>query len=181
MIEEIICAGFGGQGIMLMGKIVATAAVGDGKSVTVLPSYGAEVRGGTAHCMVKIAHTTIASPYIVQADTCFAMNQPALEKFKNRIKKKGLLIINSSLAKKIPRLKDIRVIAVPLTEIAVRLGNIKVANSVALGVYLARKKIVNLERIVHTMREIAPPKKRHLIEINRKALEAGLEFMKHHD
>jgi 2-oxoglutarate ferredoxin oxidoreductase subunit gamma len=97
MMEKIIIAGAGGQGIMLLGRVLAEAAMRENKYVTWLPSYGAEVRGGTAYCMVVISHKEIGSPYIEEADTLIIMNNPSLEKFKDRIKKQGLLILNSSL------------------------------------------------------------------------------------
>ncbi|MFC1704216.1 2-oxoacid:acceptor oxidoreductase family protein [Candidatus Omnitrophota bacterium] len=181
MTEDIIFAGFGGQGIMLMGKILARAALLENKAVTWLPSYGAEVRGGTAHCMIKISDKLIASPFIEYPDTFCAMNQPSLNKFTARIKNKGLLIINSSLAKKIPRRKNVRIFSVPLTDIAVGLGNIRVANTIALGVYVAKKKIVSLKSIVRAMKEIAPPDKRALLEINQQALEKGFTLGQSHD
>ena len=158
---------------MLMGKILAHAALEENKVVTWLPAYGAEVRGGTAYCMVKIAEREIASPHITEADTCCAMNQPSLDRFISRIKKKGLLIINSSLVRKIPKKKDLKILSVPLTDVAVKLGNIKVANTVALGVYLAQKRIVRLKSVIQAMRKIAPPKKINLLAINKKALEQG--------
>jgi len=177
MIEEIIFAGFGGQGIMLMGKLLSAAAVKENKTVSWLPSYGAEVRGGTAHCMIKISDKEIASPYVAHPDTCVAMNQPTLNKFESRIKNKGLLIVNSSLADKIPKRKNIKIISVPLTDIAVKLGNIKVANTVALGVYLAKKKNIKPESVLSAMKEMAPKNKRNLLEINQRALEEGLRLV----
>jgi 2-oxoglutarate ferredoxin oxidoreductase subunit gamma len=174
MTEEIIFAGFGGQGIMLMGKILASAALEENKIVTVLPAYGAEVRGGTAHCMVKISDTEIASPFIMHPDVCLAMSQPALNKFESRIKKHGLLIINSSLAQTKPKRKDIKIISVALTDTAAKLGNIKVANTVALGVYLAAQKNIKPESVLSVMREMAPKNKRDLLEINQRALEEGI-------
>lgn len=178
MHEEIIFAGFGGQGIMLMGRLLAAAFLKEGRQVTWVPSYGAEVRGGTAHCMVRISDKEIASPFVIHPDTCFAMNQPALNKFKSRIKRKGLLIVNSSLADNIPNRKDIQIIPLALTDIAVKLGNIKVANTVALGVYIAKKKTVRLKSLLSAMKEMAPKNKRNLLEINQRALEEGIKLVK---
>ena len=174
MHEEIICAGFGGQGIMLMGKLIAAAALHENRQVTWVPSYGAEVRGGTAHCMVKISGKDIASPFISQPDTCIVLNQPALNKFNNRLKKKGLLIVNSSLINKKPNRKDIKIIYAPLTDIAVGLGNVKVANTVALGIYLAKKKNIKPESLFYVMKEMAKKSKSKLLELNQKALNEGM-------
>lgn len=173
MIERIIIAGAGGQGIMLLGKVLAQAAMQEKKCVTWLPAYGAEVRGGTAHCMVVISDREIGSPYIAQPDTLIIMNSPSLERFKERIKNKGLLIINSSLAQG-PVPGNVNILRYPFTDMAVKLGNIKVANMVALGCYIAHKNIVSAKTILEVISEMAPPDKKGLIEINQKALKEGM-------
>jgi len=178
MLEEIICAGFGGQGVMLMGKLLALGGLQGGKQVTWLPSYGAEVRGGTAHCMIKISDKEIASPFIKSADTCFVMNQLAFNKFGSYVKENGLMIINSSLIKGNTKRKNVKIVSLPLTEIASRLGNIKVANTVALGAYVANKKIVRLDSLFEAMRVMAGKSKKHLLEINQKALREGAKYGK---
>lgn len=174
MEEKIIIAGSGGQGIMLLGKVLAQGAMKENKCVTWLPSYGAEVRGGTAYCMVIIAHTPIGSPFIDKADTLIAMNEPSLEKFKHRVKNKGLLIVNSSLVR--GNIDKRSSLGYPFTDLALRLGNIKVANIVALGCFIAHKNIVSRESIFKVISEIAPPDKKDLIEINHRALEEGMEL-----
>jgi len=178
MLEQIICSGFGGQGVMLMGKLIALAALRENKQVLYLPSYGAEVRGGTAHCMIKISDKEIASPYITHPDTCFAMNQLALNKFGSRIKNNGLLIINSSLAKVNTKGKKAKILSLPLTKIAFSLGNVKVANTVALGAYIAKKKIIKPESMVYAMRALAGKTKKHLLKINEQALKKGMRHGK---
>jgi len=174
MLEEIICAGFGGQGVMLMGKLLALSALKENKQVTWLPSYGAEVRGGTAHCMIKISNREIASPFIVHPSTCFIMNQLSLNKFESHIKDNSLLIINRSLVKRNPKRKKIKILSLPLTEIASSLGNVKVANTVALGAYIANKKIIKLKSMIDAMRIMAGREKRHLLKINEEALKEGM-------
>ena len=177
MAEHIIIAGAGGQGIMLLGKVLVEAAMREGRYVTWLPAYGAEVRGGTSHCMVVISDTEIGSPYIEKADTLIVMNAPSLKKFKNRIKSKGLVIINSSLAGSDIELdKSLRIIRYPFTDIAIGLGNIKIANMVALGCFINRKNIVDLKSISSVIQAIAPEDKRGLIEINQKALSEGAKL-----
>lgn len=176
MIERVIIAGAGGQGIMLLGKVLAMAAMRKGKFVTWLPSYGAEVRGGTAHCMVIISDQEIGSPYIDKADTLMIMNKPSLEKFQARLKAQGLLLLNSSLADKRPRRSRGRVLSLPFTASALKLGNIKVANMVALGAFLAQQKGLTLKDIFGVLYDIAPKEKRALIEVNKRALEEGFGY-----
>lgn len=176
MTERIIIAGAGGQGIMLLGKIICQAAVRENRYATWLPSYGAEVRGGAAYCMAIISDDEIGSPYINEADTLIVMNAPSLEKFRSRLKNKGLLIVNSSLAGAKADNKNARVLKHPFTDIAVKLGNIRVANVVALGCYLANKKIINIKNVSKVIEEIAPADKRDLIKINKQALEEGAKL-----
>jgi len=173
MTESIIIAGSGGQGIMLIGKVLAQAAMDDAKFVTWLPAYGAEVRGGTAHCMVIISDEEIGSPCVEKADVIIAMNQLSFNKFKNQLKGKGILIVNSSLAKVSPEAKALKC---PFTEIAINLGNIKVANMVALGALLGKKKIVPVKNIVNIIKQMAPADRQELITVNQAALNKGLEL-----
>ncbi|MBC8436537.1 MAG: 2-oxoacid:acceptor oxidoreductase family protein [Candidatus Omnitrophica bacterium] len=175
MTERIIIAGAGGQGIMLLGKVLSMAAMRKGKFVTWLPSYGAEVRGGTAHCMVVISDQEIGSPYIDKADTLIVMNKPSLTRFQSKIKDKGLVLINSSLIDKYPR-GNSRLLPCPFSELAMKLGNIKVANMVALGAFLSQRKIVDLKDIFGVISDIAPEDKRGLIEVNKRALEEGAKY-----
>lgn len=177
MREEIIIAGSGGQGIMLLGKVIVEAAMKEGKFITWMPAYGAEVRGGTAYCMVIISDKEIGSPYIDKADTLIIMNKPALEKFTNRIKNKGLLIVNSSLASKDTD-RNLTILQYPFTDIAVKLGNIKVANTVALGCYLAKKKIIDIKNVFGVIEEMAPKDKKDLVEINKQAILSGVKLIK---
>jgi len=172
MTEKIIIAGAGGQGVMLLGKVLARAAMREDRFVTWLPSYGAEVRGGTSHSMVIISDREIGSPYIERPDSLIIMNAPSLERFKNRIANKGLLIINSSLVSRYTD-KNLHVLQYPFTDIAIKLGNIRVANMVALGCFIAQKKVVGLKSISRVISDIAPEGKKHLIEINKKALQEG--------
>jgi 2-oxoglutarate ferredoxin oxidoreductase subunit gamma len=176
MTEKIIISGAGGQGIMLLGKIIIAAAVREDKCATWFPAYGAEVRGGAAYCMVIISDAQIGSPYIEQADTVIAMNAPSLDKFKPRLKNKGLLIINSSLAGGRGEGKNSVLREFPFTDIAVELGNIRVANMVALGCYLANKKTINKSSVLKTIIDMAPSDKKGLVAVNRAALERGIKL-----
>jgi 2-oxoglutarate ferredoxin oxidoreductase subunit gamma len=172
MIEKIIIAGSGGQGVMLLGKVLAQTAMLEGKRVSWFPAYGPEVRGGTSHCMVTISDQAIGSPYISQADTLIILNRPSLEKFRGVIKNKGLLILNSSLAK-IDQDAKIKVLQFPFTDIAIKLGNIKVANMVALGCFAANKKIIQVENILEVFKSMAPDGNLKILEINQEALKEG--------
>lgn len=176
MTERIIIAGAGGQGIMIMGKVLAEAAMQENKFVTWLPAYGAEVRGGTAHCMEIISDREIASPYIDQADDLIIMNYPSWMKFRHRVKTKGLILVNSSLVTKDSDAKISNILRYPFTELAIKLGNIKVANMIALGSYLARNKIVQRDTVLKVVAGIVPKEKKDLIEINQKAFYCGLEL-----
>jgi len=176
MTERIIIAGAGGQGIMLLGKVLSEAAMRENKYVTWLPSYGAEVRGGAAHCAVVISDKPIGSPYVEQADILIVMNAPSLEKFKERVKYKGLLIINSSLANTKIVAKGIRVISHPFTRMAVKLGNIKVANMLALGCLIGNTRAVKAKTILAVIAAMAPEDKKGLVKINQQALEEGLRL-----
>jgi 2-oxoglutarate ferredoxin oxidoreductase subunit gamma len=172
MREKIIIAGAGGQGVMLLGKIMAGAAMREGRFVTYLPSYGPEVRGGTSHCMLVISDSEIGSPYIAKADALIIMNAPSLERFRNRLVRSGLLIINSSLVEESDT-GNARALRFPFTDLAIKLGNIRVANTIALGCFVARKRILSLKTIVKVMEDMAPQDKKGLVGINKKALQEG--------
>lgn len=175
MTEKIICAGFGGQGIMAMGKILALSAIKEGRSATWLPSYGAEVRGGTAHCMVIISDESIASPFIEKADSQIIMNDPSLKRFRENLKPHGLLLVNSSLAQCQGTSRRLQVVNVPLTEMAVRLENEKIANTIAIGVYLGLKKIISMATMEKSIEEVLAHKPK-LVHLNKRALEEGFFF-----
>jgi 2-oxoglutarate ferredoxin oxidoreductase subunit gamma len=177
MTERIIIAGAGGQGIMLLGQVLAEVAIKENKHVTWLPAYGAEVRGGTAHCMVVISDQEIGSPFIDRADTLIIMNGPSFAKFRNRIKNQGLFIINSSLVSQ-EKKKNAHILEYPFTDIALKLGNIRVANMVAVGCYLAKKKIMDINNVFKVIEEIAPEGKKDLIEINQQAVSFGRQLIK---
>jgi 2-oxoglutarate ferredoxin oxidoreductase subunit gamma len=175
MTERIICAGFGGQGVMAMGKVLAISALREGKYATWLPSYGAEVRGGTAHCMVVISDEPIASPLIERADTLMILNDPSLKRFKTSIRDKGLLIVNTSLADCKGTSRRLNIIQAPVTEIAHHIGLNRVANTVMIGVYLGLKKMIALSTMEKAIEEVLAHREK-LIVINKRALEEGFFF-----
>lgn len=171
MTERVLIAGAGGQGVMLLGKVLATAAMKENKFVTWLPAYGAEVRGGTANCMVIISDEEIGSPYVEEADSMIILNQPSLDKFAKILKKKGLLILNSSLAQG-DKFCSVNALKLAFTDLAMEQGNIKIANMIALGAYLGKNKIVSKNTVFETMKEMAGNRP-ELVEINKKALLKG--------
>ncbi len=175
MIEKIICAGSGGQGVMAMGKVLAMAALREGRHVTWLPSYGAEVRGGTAHCMVVLSDEPIASACFEKADTLIIMNAPSLKKFKNALRNKGLLLVNATLAECKGTSRRLKIVQAPLTDMADKLGFVRAANTIGVGVYLGLKKIISLSSMERSIEEVLRDKPK-LIPINKRALEEGFFF-----
>lgn len=177
MKEEIIIAGFGGQGILFLGKLLCKAGMYSGLHVTYLPSYGAEVRGGTAHCHVIISDDQIALPVVSRPSVLIVMNEPSLIKFEKRIIDKGLLILNSSLIDDEVKKKDIDILSIPATGTAHEVGNVKVANMVILGAYIAHRNIVSKDLIIRELRNLLLPKKESLIEVNERAFMAGYNYL----
>ena len=157
---------------MLLGKLIAQAAMKEKYNTTWMPSYGAEVRGGTAHSMVRISTRYIANPLVRNPDTCIAMNKPSFEKFFTKVNPGGTIIANASMMDDIPKKKEINIISLPLSEFAFDMGNIKVANIIALGAYAKIKKLLPLKSIMMCLKE-AFGRKPDLLEINEKALKKG--------
>lgn len=175
--EEVLIAGFGGQGILFAGKLLAHTAMKAGKEVTFMPSYGAEIRGGTANCMVIISDSSIASPLVTKPDCLIAMNKASLNKFSGRIKEGGLLIMNSSLIEDKGRLDEsIEVLAIPADDLAVELGNQKAANMIVLGAYLQKRSFVSLDTAAGGLPEILAKRHHKTLTVNGKALLKGAEF-----
>lgn len=175
MTIKSVFAGFGGQGVLMMGYMLALTAMRQGKNVTYLPAYGAEVRGGTANCTVVISDRTVGSPVIQCPRAVVAMNLPSLEKFESSIKPGGLLLINSSLIAKEPGRTDVKVLKVPANDIANDLHNPKGANMVALGAYLGATHAVALEEMEALVRETFASKPK-VVEANIAALRRGYEL-----
>jgi 2-oxoglutarate ferredoxin oxidoreductase subunit gamma len=175
--ETIIVAGFGGQGIMLTGKLLAQTAMMAGKEVTYMPSYGAEVRGGTANCMVVIADEKIACPVVSKPDSLIVMNKASLNKFARRLKSGGLLIMNSSLIDTEPELDDsIEVVAIPADKLAVELGSKKAANMVALGAYLQKRGYLSPDAAAQALPQVLAERYHTTLPLNTEALLKGGQF-----
>lgn len=173
MHEEIIIAGFGGQGVLLLGKLLSEAGMEEGRNVSWLPSYGPEMRGGTANVNVIISDDPVGSPIIVESTIVVAMNRPSLEKFEPTLVKNGKLFINSSIIDVEPKKKDIQVFKVPANDIANDLGNIKVANMVMAGAIIKATNCVSIETFKKVIQDVLTGKKAKLVDINLEALERG--------
>lgn len=171
--EKVIIAGFGGQGVMLMGQLLSFAATAKDINTLWFPSYGPETRGGTANCSVTISENYVNSPVISTPDSTIIMNKPSLQKFMPKLKKGGLLFVNSSLVKDLEYRDDVEVYEIPINELALKIGNLKVANMIMLGAYLEVTKIFTNDEIIAIMKKKFTGSKAALIDINKEALEAG--------
>ncbi|MCU0561500.1 MAG: 2-oxoacid:acceptor oxidoreductase family protein [Desulfobacterales bacterium] len=172
MQSEVQFAGFGGQGVMLMGQILAQAAMDEGREVVWIPSYGPEMRGGTAYCTVVISDQPIGSPIIRNPRHLVAMNRPSLEKFSPTVKAGGVVFVNSSIIPIGAGRSDVDELRVPIIEVAGELGNVKAANIVALAAFVARSRVVRFESLTHAVQKKFAEKAK-LMPLNLKALEAG--------
>ena len=171
--EKVIIAGFGGQGVMLMGQLLSYTATAKELNTLWFPSYGPETRGGTANCSVTISETNVNSPVISTPDSIIIMNKPSLDKFQPKLKKDGHLFLNTSLVKDVQVREDVQVHNIDANDIAIELGNLKVANMVMLGAYLEVTKLFDPKTVLEILKKKFTGTKAALIDINRKALEAG--------
>ncbi|MHC4642904.1 MAG: 2-oxoacid:acceptor oxidoreductase family protein [Planctomycetota bacterium] len=170
---RIIIGGFGGQGVVLAGSILARASMAEDKHVTQMVSYGAEMRGGTANTSVVISESEIASPVIENPDVAIVLNRPSLDKFEEQIVSGGLVVVNSSLVDREVRRQDLDVVTINATEIANQLGNVRVANIVALGAFIGKTSLVKTASVASAIEKYFSEKKPNLIEINMNALQEG--------
>ncbi len=173
MRNDVIIAGFGGQGVLLAGKLLAWAGMLGGKFVTWFPSYGAEMRGGTANCTVIISDEEIGSPVVDNPGALIAMNEASAVKFSGNVGRGGVIILNSSLVKEEIKKPGRRVYKVPANEIAGAIGNPRVVNMVMLGAYLKVSGAASIGQITKALEESLPPRNRHLLDANLSALEKG--------
>ena len=176
MLIKTVFAGFGGQGVLSMGLNLTQAAMMEGKNVTYLPSYGAEVRGGTANCTVVISDEEIASPVASAPEFVVAMNKPSMVRFQNQIQSGGVLLINSTLIDAEISRGDVDVVRVPAGEIAEKLGSPKSANMVMLGAFIKKSNLVSISTVIEELKNTLK-KKEKLIAINEKALRAGYDLV----
>ena len=177
MYFDLIIAGFGGQGVMFIGNLLAHAAMLENRNVTYLPVYGVEMRGGTANCTVVISDENIGSPSITNPIVSIVMNKPSLVKFGPRVKKDGLLLVNSSLIK--PEEVEVEgpeVMLVPSTELAAEAGNDRLANMIFLGVLIGKTEVASLEHVEQALVETAGSISEELLKVNMRAIERGVAF-----
>jgi 2-oxoglutarate ferredoxin oxidoreductase subunit gamma len=176
MIEKAILAGFGGQGILSMGVTLANAAMREDKHVTYLPSYGAEVRGGTAHCTVSVGDEEIASPIASNPDYLVVMNAPSLNKFQSILRKGGHCLLNTSLVRQKAIRKDIQVHEIAASEMAEEMGDIRSANMIMLGSFLKISGMVKPETVLGMIEETFGKKSKKVMDRNKEALWAGYRY-----
>lgn len=172
---QLIIAGFGGQGVLLMGQLMAYAGMLDGREVSWMPAYGPEMRGGSANCSVVISDSPVGSPKVEDADVVIAMNRPSMDLFESTVVPGGLLIYNSSLIDTKPARTDIIAVPVPCNDIADALGSGRVANMVMLGALIERTKPFDTELLVEALRHKLGAKREKLIPLNREAIAKGME------
>ncbi len=173
---EIIIAGFGGQGVLFAGQLLAYAAMDKNYQVTWYPSYGPEMRGGTANCTVIISDEEIGAPVVGQPQVVMAMNRPSLDKYESVVKTGGLLIVNSSIIDRAVERKDIRVLSVPANEIAEKIGDKRMTNMVMVGALLANINIIDNSTIIAELNSHLPERHKKLIPSNIQALTEGERF-----
>ncbi len=178
MTEEIIIAGFGGQGVLSMGKILAYSGIMQGQEVSWMPSYGPEMRGGTANVTVILSDERISSPYLTIFDTAVILNQQSMNKFESSVKPGGTLIYDPNGISHHPTRTDINIYTIDGSRIASEMGNIKIFNMVILGSFLAARPIVKLENVIEGLKKSLPERYHKLIPLNEKAIKAGMDNLK---
>ncbi|NSW83454.1 MAG: 2-oxoacid:acceptor oxidoreductase family protein [Syntrophothermus sp.] len=176
MEKQVLVAGFGGQGVLFIGLFLTHAAMLEGMNVSYVPSYGAEMRGGTANCIVTISDSYISSPLTDSPFHSIILNRPSLDRFENSVQPGGVLVVNSSLVDRMPVRQDIEVYSLPLNQLAEEHGFARGANMIILGAYIARTGIVNLDSVANSFDAIFKGKRKQVIEENRQAFLVGVEY-----
>ncbi len=177
MLEELIVAGFGGQGVLSLGMMLSYGAMVEDKEITWMPSYGPEMRGGTANCIVIISDEKISSPIISKFDSAIILNQPSMDKFGPMVKPGGMLFYETNNVLKVSGRTDIEILGIPAAEEAVKLNNSKTLNMIMLGAYLERKPVVGRDAIMEAWKKVLPERYHHLFELNKTALDKGAELV----
>ena len=175
MKEELIIAGFGGQGVLSMGKILAYSGIMQDMEVTWMPSYGPEMRGGTANVTVILSDRKISSPILSKYDTAIILNQQSMDKFENLVKPGGLLIYDPNGITRHPQRKDINVCTIEAVEESARMGNLKAFNMIVLGAFLKKKPVVTMESVIKGLKKSLPERHHHLIPMNEQAINVGMD------
>jgi 2-oxoglutarate ferredoxin oxidoreductase subunit gamma len=178
MKTEMIFSGFGGQGALTIGKFIAQSAMTEGKNVSWLPSYGPEMRGGTANVATVISETPIASPLVTYPDVLVALNQPSLDKFGPDVKKGGVIIVNADMCPDVKKIDGIKYVVCPMSVIANEIGDMKVLNMVAIGIIIGIAGTIKYETIEADLSKYMKAKNPALLELNLKAIQKGIEIAK---
>lgn len=178
MLEKVIMAGFGGQGLLFMGKLVAQIMMDQDNHVTYFPSYGAEVRGGTANCHVIISDDAIYSPVIEAASTLVIMNGPSYERFAPRLEPDGLLLLNTSIATDCEPIDSGTIIEIPATDEANALGDPRVANMVMMGAYVEARDLVPIDVVLDELAKVLAKKKPEMLTVNKAAIDRGRQILR---
>mgnify|MGYP001153365173 CR=1 FL=1 len=178
MTTELICAGFGGQGVLTIGKFIAKAGMSEGKNVSWLPSYGPEMRGGTANVSTVVSEEPIASPIVSFPDVLVALNQPSIDKFAPSIRPGGILIYNTNMCPHGCKRDDIIKIASPMSDIALEIGNTMVLNMLAIGIIIGKTDLIRYETMEEDLTSFMKAKNPELLELNLKAIKRGIEIGK---
>ena len=177
MTHEILFAGFGGQGVLSMGMTLAYAGMLERKEVSWMPSYGPEMRGGTANCIVIISQTPISSPIITRFDAVVALNQPSVDKFEKAVKPNGILIYDSSNIIIPPSRTDLTIVPIAVEHEVKKLKNPKVRNMIMLGAFLSVCEVVHTASVLKALAQVLPERYHHLLEVNKQALESGSQLV----
>ncbi|MGD9048603.1 MAG: 2-oxoacid:acceptor oxidoreductase family protein [Anaerolineae bacterium] len=178
MHEEVIISGFGGQGALFAGQLLTYTGLDEGLHVSWIPSYGPEMRGGTAHCIVILSDDEIGSPIIQRPSICIVMNPPSMDKYDPLVKPGGLLVANSTLVRARSERDDIKTVYVPANALAAELGNVKMANVVLLGAMLGAREILSIESVKRTLDDHIPERRKHIIAPNKHALDRGVQYVR---
>ena len=176
MTKQVLIAGFGGQGVLFAGKFLAYKGLFEDKQVSWLPSYGPEMRGGTANCSVIVSDEPVGSPIVSNPDILIAMNLPSLDKYENEAVKGATVVVDSTLIERKVVREDINAFYVPATKMAMDMGAPTLANMILLGKVIKESGVVTMDGIEEAMKKVVPPKKADLIEINLKAIRLGYEY-----
>ena len=177
MTEGIILAGFGGQGVLSLGMTIAYAAMIEGKEISWMPSYGPEMRGGTANCVTIISDNKISSPLLAQFDTAILLNQPSMDKFSARVKTGGLLLYECRTIQQPAIRNDIVIVGIPAIDEALKMKNPKIMNMIMLGAYLHLNPVVEIDSVLEALKKVLPQKYHYLLPLNEQALIRGEELV----
>ena len=175
--QEIIIAGFGGQGVLSMGQIISYSAMKENKEVSWMPSYGPEMRGGTANCIVIVSDTKVSSPIVTTFDSAIILNQPSLDKFAEAVKPGGFMLCEQSTIITPCTRNDIEIVTIAAMEEAVKMGKKQIANMILLGAFLSRRPIVTIENVIKALKEVLPERHHHLLPLNEEALKRGKQLV----